>query len=221
VAVEQLVHVFATLTAPQSMTTTTNATTLLTSAAGFGTITVGMLITGTGIPSETFVAKVTDTSNITMTQAATDSTATSRTFSPVTGTVELEKTDLAQIEWLRNNSTGLGTYLAPQMYAASMIATGTAANVNFLRLDYWPGITAYYFPCSYIAQFTSLAAATDVPDTPDIGQRDIAHLAAWDMAPLVGRTDLSDAIARKVSEKSQALLALRKEAMVDARQDDA
>jgi hypothetical protein len=39
------------------------------------------------------------------------------------------------------------------------------------------------------------------------------------MAPLIGRTDLADPIARKVSEKSQLLLERRKEAMVDASQD--
>ena len=136
------------------------------------------------------------------------------------GDILLDRVDLSQIEWLRANATGLGTYTESQVYAVSMIASSNAAaSSNKWLLDVWPGVTARYYPAHYRPQFTALAAATDVPDLPDLAQLDVAFLAAWDWAPLVGRTDLVESIARQVSEKSQALLVRRSEAMVDARQD--
>jgi len=59
---------------------TTNGTTAVTSAALFGPVQVGHAIFGVGIPAGTTVTVVTDTSNITISQAATDSTTNIRNF---------------------------------------------------------------------------------------------------------------------------------------------
>ena len=59
---------------------TTNGTTAVTSAALFGSVQVGHVIYGTGIPAGTTVTIVTDASNIVISQAATDSTTNVRNF---------------------------------------------------------------------------------------------------------------------------------------------
>ena len=59
---------------------TTNGTTAVTSAGLFGPVQVGHAIYGTGIPEGTTVTVVTDASNITISQAATDSTTNVRNF---------------------------------------------------------------------------------------------------------------------------------------------
>lgn len=67
-----------------TLATDTHGTTSLTSAALFEALVVGMHITGTGIPADTFVASITDSSTIVMSQAATDSTSDTRTFTNAT-----------------------------------------------------------------------------------------------------------------------------------------
>lgn len=75
---------------------TTNGTTLLTSAALFGPVATGQTIIGAGIIPGTTITK-TDNSNITLSQAATNSSTTSRTFftgARATTTLQATKSDL-------------------------------------------------------------------------------------------------------------------------------
>ena len=67
--------------AGSSITTVTNGTTTLTSAALFGSVFPGMSVSGTGIPQGTLVASIASESSLTLSNAATDSTSTARTFS--------------------------------------------------------------------------------------------------------------------------------------------
>lgn len=55
---------------------TANGTTTLTSAAGFSKVRVGQLLTGTGVPVNTYVQTVTDESTIVVTNAVTGGTIT-------------------------------------------------------------------------------------------------------------------------------------------------
>jgi len=69
-----------------SLLTTTNGTTLLTSAGLFGSVAPGMSITGADIPGGTTVSIVTNSSNLTMSAAATGSSTVNRTIQNGNGT---------------------------------------------------------------------------------------------------------------------------------------
>jgi len=64
------------------LSTVTNGTTTLTTGGSFDTsgIVVGMKITGTGIPSNTYVSSIQSATSLTMSNSATDSSTTTRTF---------------------------------------------------------------------------------------------------------------------------------------------
>jgi len=67
-----------------SCTTTTGASArIVTSSAGFGSVTSGMAITGTGIPINTYVTNKTSSSSIGISQAATIANTVTMTFSIV------------------------------------------------------------------------------------------------------------------------------------------
>ena len=145
-------------------------------------------------------------------------TSSSTSVGGEVGDSELDRVDLSEVLFYRARYGASPPYTVPKIYAVSMQATSTAADVGKLRVDYWPGIASTYFPAWYVPHFTALAATTDVPDLPDLAQRDLAHLAAFNRAPLIGRSDLLPGIAAKFSEKTQLLLKRRIEAKLDARQ---
>jgi hypothetical protein len=134
-------------------------------------------------------------------------------------------TDIEEIQFNRTHSsatTGVGTYAAPLMYAAVRAATVTAADVGKLTLEFWPDATgALFFPAHYIAEFTEMAAGTDVADVNGIESYDIPHLAALWNAAASGREDLLETIAMKISESTQLLFERKVSAMLDARQNRA
>lgn len=71
---------------PLTITCTTAGSTTLTSSAAFGSVFVGMKVMGQGIPDGTTVTAIASASSLTMSQAATDSTAASRKFvDPIIG----------------------------------------------------------------------------------------------------------------------------------------
>lgn len=146
------------------------------------------------------------------------STTTSGSTGGGSGDLELDRRDLDEVLWWRNHNTGLGTYAEPQIYAVTMKATATAADVNKWQLDVAPGVSGRYFPAWYVPHFTALASATDVPDLPDIFQRDLPILAAYNYADLVARPDFKPALFARFSEKTQLAVKRRESAMVDARQ---
>lgn len=147
-------------------------------------------------------------------------TTTSGSTGGGSGDTELDRVELAEIEWLRTHSTGLGTYTESQVYALSMVTSSNSASAsNKWLLDVWPGISGRYYPAHYIPQFTSLTAATDVPDLPDLGQRDIYLLAALNAADLIDRGHFKPQIEANLSEKVRLLLARKAEALVHGGQD--
>lgn len=147
-------------------------------------------------------------------------TSTSGSTGGGSGDIKLTPTTVAEIERLRSDSTGLGTYTESQVYAVTMIASSNSATAtNKWLLDVWPGVSGRYYPAHYTPQFVALTAATDVPDLPDLAQRDVAHLAALNACDLIGRPEFKDAIQRNLSEKTQLLLARKAESQVDAQSD--
>ena len=101
------------------------------------------------------------------------------------------------------------------------VTTITAtSSTNLLRAEFWPDATgALYFPAHYIPQFTEMTAGSDVPDVNDTEAYDIAHLAALWNAVAIGRDDLAETIAMKISEGTQAMFDRKVAAMIDARQN--
>lgn len=134
---------------------------------------------------------------------------------------EMDRVELSQVEFYRRN-TGQGTYAVPKMYAITRLATTTPADVNKVRLDYYPGVTGLYFPIEYVPQFTPIDSVTiTTPDCNDLESRDIALIAAMRFAPLLGRAELVPAIAMDVSEATQKALERKWSALMQGKQDDA
>lgn len=132
---------------------------------------------------------------------------------------EMRRVELSEIQYLRSSS-GLGTYIVPKMYALTRKQTTTAADINKLTLDVWPGVAAYYFPIQYMPQFSPLTGTgTEVPDVNDMESRDICYIAAMAIAPTMGRPELVTTIAAKVSEKTRLGMERRMSALLTARQD--
>lgn len=69
--------------AGSSLSVTTASSTTITSSALFGSVTVGMGVTGSGIPINTVVTAVATTSSLTISNAATNSTTAARVFGAV------------------------------------------------------------------------------------------------------------------------------------------
>lgn len=225
--VKDVLHLYASSTAPSALTTVTASNTTLTSAALFGSIKPGMHITGTGIPANTHVISVESTSSLTMSQAATDATSNSRTFSDtgeVSGTKELDPSDLAHVQWLKKSNI-TGTYAQPKVYSVTRLdptapATAGVSDVGKLRLDYWPEATGFYFPMIYQPQFTPMDGGTsDVPAVNDLEVYDIAWMAAADLAPSIGRAELVPKLLLKVSEGTRMALERKAATLIAAGSD--
>lgn len=87
---EGVINIGGVRTANVALTTTTAANTTLTTSGSYTTsgIAPGDLISGTGISAGTYVVSVESATSLTMNQAATDSTANSRTFTKVSSPVK-------------------------------------------------------------------------------------------------------------------------------------
>jgi len=215
-------QVFATTQAPVavvSVTTTINSA-AISSAAGFTSVIVGgWHVSGTGIPSNTYVAAKTGDSNITLTSNATANGTVTLTFSPTESGNELDRRDLSYIHWLRSNS--VGAYTVPKIYALVMVASPGTTDVNKAILEYWPGSTGYYFPLHYVPQMVPMDVTITTPDVNDLESADIAHLAALNFAALNGRAELAETCALKLSENTRLALDRKLASMVAGKQDDA
>jgi hypothetical protein len=218
--VKDIVRLWATSTptvGPLSSGTTIN-TPNVTSSALFGSVVVGMTVSGTGIPANTTVKTVSSTSAIVLSDNATGTATVDLTFGKVTGEYELVQRDYDEIAFWRTRS-GFGSYSIPKIYAVTRQATTTPAQVGILRLDYYPGTTAYYFPMQYVPQFTQIDASTvTTPDVNDLESRDIGLLAAARLAQVIGRAELVPGILGDVSNRTAAALKRKMEAMVSASQ---
>jgi hypothetical protein len=217
----EILHVFATTQAPIAVTlctTTNNSADISHASAGFlAAIVNGWHISGTGIPSNTYVDYKTSTGAITMTRqaTATGSGNVTITFSPTESTRELEPASLARILQLRSSS-GLGTYAAPALYAVRFAASPGSTDVMKAVLEYYPGTVGYYFPVHYKPQFVPMDSTITTPDVNDIESRDIAHLAAFNLVNHAGRPDLAEGIAAKLSEGTRLGLERKERAMTAA-----
>jgi hypothetical protein len=136
------------------------------------------------------------------------------------GDIELDRVEHARIMWLRANS-GVGTYATPSLYAAIKQKALTDATVHRYRLEVWPGVANYFYPISYVSQFTPLNGTTLVtPDVNDIESRDIGLLVAMRLAPLVGRAELVPSIAADISQRTKEALERKFSSMLDAKQNE-
>ena len=137
---------------------------------------------------------------------------TSDSTGTTAGDVELDKRDLGYIQRLRKMDIS-GTYAKPKVYAITRLeatspAAATASTVGLLQLDYFPSVAGFYFPAIYVPEFTPLdGGASDCPTVTDIESRDIAWMAAADLAPRIGRSSLVPSILMKVSDATNKLLA--------------
>jgi len=218
--VGEVLRVFATTTPTVGVTTTTDGSSLLTSAALFLTnsIEAGMQVSKSDIPfaSGIYVASVGDASNLILSAAASGSSASLATFYRIRSSIELEPAELAEIEYLRNQS-GLGTYAVPKLYAVSRFSTPTGADVNKLRIDIWPTVAGYGYPIHYRPQFTPLDGTTyTTPEVNDLESYDIGLIAAAIMAPLSGRAELVPSILGDVSETTAKALERKFKSMLEA-----
>lgn len=100
------------------MTTVTNGTRTLTSAALFANVRPGMEISGAGIQAGTVVESVQSTSSLTMSLEATDSTSNSRVFSLV---IECETTGSATL----TSTAAFGSVFLGEKISGTGIADGT------------------------------------------------------------------------------------------------
>ncbi len=225
-------HVYATAVAPFTVSCTTAATTALVAASGsFITsgVVAGMAISGTNISANTFVANVTDATNLVMTKAGAGVSGNPNTITfthtglSITATtgVEVEKAPggLDEIRYLRANSVGMPTYLLPKKYALVRRATDVPAAVNLLQLEYWPAVTGQYFPIEYMPQFREIDSATvTTPDLDDVWANDAAVLAAERLAPRIDRPDLLPEIVKHFSQKYTEAMARKMASQVHAKQ---
>jgi hypothetical protein len=148
--------------------------------------------------------------------------STSGSVGVSSGDNELDRVELSMLEWLRKSNL-TGTYTRPQCYAISRISTGNvAAAVNLIQLNYWPSVTGFFFPIKYLPQFTPAASiGSTVPDVNDLESYDIAWLAAADLAPRIGRSDLVPGLLMKVSSGTAKALERKMAAMMSGDQDNA
>lgn len=139
------------------------------------------------------------------------------------GDTLLEPTDISEIQWLRSNasSTVLGVYAESKKYAVTRASTTTPANVNKLTVELWPASAGTrYYPAHYIPQFTEIDSATvTTPDVNDIQSRDIAYLAAINLAPRISAENLIPGLRAKLSESTRLMLERKQSALLHARQD--
>jgi len=218
--INEVLHIYAVSSAAlQSIACTTNSTTTVTSSALFGSVTIGMLVSGSGIPAGAVVTAVASTSSLTISKAATSGTTPTLVFTKIVDAAELDRVEYAQLLHYRGVQ-GYGTYANPKICSVERASTETATGVNLFRLDYWPGVTGFYFPISYIPQFTPIDSATiTTPDVNDLESRDISLLTAARMCPLIGRAEFVPSILADVSSRTAATLERKMQALMSGDQD--
>lgn len=136
--------------------------------------------------------------------------------------VTLDPVELEEILFMRQNQTAFGLYARPKIYSVTRNFTTTVADVNKIRIDVWPATTSpvQYIPAHYKPQFTDIDSATvTTPSVNDLESRDIALLTAARLAPLAGRAEFVPGILADVSQRTQAALARKLEAMLHPRQE--
>lgn len=146
-------------------------------------------------------------------------TATSGSVGGLAGEHLLVRTDLAEIQALRARGSALGTYAASKLVALTPMATTTAADVNKIRADIWPGVASVYYPLEYTPQFTPLVNSTDVPDVNDLASRDLALWAALKIVVALGRHEFAPGLTADISQRTQAGLERKLAALLSGDQD--
>lgn len=138
-----------------------------------------------------------------------------------TGDTVVKQVEYPEIQYMRNHQEGLGSYARPQKFSVIRLTTSTPGNVGLRQLDYWPSVTGFYLPMSYIREFVPIDSVTvTTPDCSDVGSRDIGWLAAIDLAPRLGRQRFIPTLQSYLSKGMVALLERKKEALQSGKQDD-
>lgn len=147
-------------------------------------------------------------------------TLTSGSTGGAAADIPLKRREREEIMFLRANGTALATYVLPKLYSITRLSTATPGDVNKVQLDYYPGISGYYFPAHYVPQFTPIDAATvTTPDLNDLESYDLVYIAAIELAPLIGRAELAPLLAVKISEKTRLALDRKYSALSEGKQD--
>jgi hypothetical protein len=146
---------------------------------------------------------------------------TSGSVGVTAGDSELDKVEASFGEYLRH-SNATGTYAVPKFYWIDRLATATPASVGLLTLNYWPGVTGFYLPIKYAAQFTEIDSATvTTPDVNDLESRDIGLLTAVRICQDQDHYERVPGIIADISQRTAELLQRKLAAMMHAKQDDA
>lgn len=111
-----------------TIATTKHGTTALTSAALFGNVEVGMAVSGTGIPANSYVTVWTSSSSITINNAATDSLTSNLTFT-INGTAQREGL------WLSSHRSGPDFRQIPYIRVATSEWPGKLAGDLWMQLS--------------------------------------------------------------------------------------
>lgn len=150
-------------------------------------------------------------------EAFASGTSTSEGYE--SGDKRMDRVELSELHFYRR-SNGLPGYDKPQLYAISKTHTTTAADVNKVRLDFWPVVANFYVPIWYVPQFTPIDSATvTTPACNDLESLDIALLTAMDLAPLLNRPELVPVIQSELSENTRVGLERQRRAMTDGKQE--
>jgi hypothetical protein len=217
--VQEIVHLHQTSQAPVVVSCVEVPGYALTLPSGTfpATIVPRMVATGAHVAAGAIVMAVaTDRTSVTLSALISGSQTENVTFSPVDGT-EMERKPLSYIHYLNSFPGGYGSYTKPKVYAITRIATPSAGTTNLLQLDYWPGVSGFYFPLAYVPQFLEIDAVTNtVPDVNDLEARDAALMAAIRLAVTYGRPEFVPNIFADLSTRGQEIMQLKAKAVVSA-----
>lgn len=134
----------------------------------------------------------------------------------------LRRVEYPVLQWYRGNYGGVPTYTAPKVYSLIRLAntTPSSSNVGLLQLDYFPGVTGFYFPVHFVPQFVPLNGTTVTQaDLTDIASRDMVWLAAIDLVVSEGRAELVPKFELQLSRGAQDMLKRKAEALTSGDQN--
>lgn len=131
------------------------------------------------------------------------------------GDVELDRMEVSEIMFRRNSAD---LYDDTAGYAVEKWEPSAAADVGKINLHLWPPAkTTQYYPAHYVRDRTTISGATDKPDVTEGESRDIAYMAAIQLAPAVGRAELVPSLIAEVSAKTRNALDAKFRALLEPR----
>ena len=222
--IAEILQVFATASGPASVATCVTANgspnVSVTAGAPFAAVVPGMIVSGTGIDTFTYVVDVAATfDSLVLSRNATATTnPVTLTFSYTEGPYKL---DPAPLEMVLSRKRGSLSYASPMLYHAIRNASPGSTDVGKWAMHYFPGVAGFYFPIWYAPQFVPMSSTITTPDVNDLEGRDIGHLAALYLVNHAGRSDLAEGIAMKLSQNTKLALDRKFGAAADARADAA